>query len=311
MTQETAPTPLSQVERFLLLAARAWGGDDADSLWEVFASQRRVSYRWAWDNEPPPVASDAADRLQRIHQDQARPDFARVHPTWWARALADEPRSVRSVLVSTLPETVAATVRKELEREPGLESPDRLPDPDALNSARAWWRERIVGDVPPSDEDPPAIAALTAFDSTTVARFLRGASLAKWAISGADLPELSDADRARAGRLGGRLEDVPDGLRTLARAEVFPPGTTRATFDTRPGLSTFARLLSSAEPHRTRWALQHLPYPVARTIRKFMGPPGRKAGLVARWETQTLRAVWFDLVEEGKITSPWRWEPSP
>src|SRR5216683_1566972 len=98
MDQETAPTPLSPTDHCVLIAARAWAPDLSSTFWDVFPTDRRASLRWAWTSKGVPGADAALERLKEEHAAQARPDLARVHVTWWARALKEEPRSVRNAL---------------------------------------------------------------------------------------------------------------------------------------------------------------------------------------------------------------------
>ena len=90
--------------------------------------------------------------------------------------------------------------------------------------------------------------------------------------------------RRSARRTGDRVDGSRDGIsiasaRTSAAAGLGPQ---RAASD-RParrgrhrrflatlGLNTLARLLAGCEPYRVRWALQHLPYPIAKRIRSLM-----------------------------------------
>jgi hypothetical protein len=69
----------------------------------------------------------------------------------------------------------------------------------------------------------------------------------------------------------------------------------------RLGLITFARLLDVVEPYRVRWALQHLPYPVAKVVRSLMNPKTPPNAPLALWETQVLRAAWDRLHAEGAL----------
>src|SRR5690606_17663670 len=71
----------------------------------------------------------------------------------------------------------------------------------------------------------------------------------------------------------------------------------------RLGLSSLGRLLSAVEPHRARWALQHLPYAAARLARPYLGPdaPGLSTADVMAWEAGLLRASIVLLVREGRV----------
>ena len=68
------------------------------------------------------------------------------------------------------------------------------------------------------------------------------------------MADLAAVDRGRAGGLAARL-----------------------------GLVSVGRLLAAVEPHRSRWALQHLPYEIAKAIGARIEPGGPKV-LAARRE---------------------------
>jgi hypothetical protein len=70
------------------------------------------------------------------------------------------------------------------------------------------------------------------------------------------------------------------------------------------GLVTLARLLADCKPFRTRWALQHLPYPIVKRIRSLMPAASRRVEAVSRLETLILRAAWDRLILEGRIAIP-------
>ena len=58
-----------------------------------------------------------------------------------------------------------------------------------------------------------------------------------------------------------------------ARQDLGVIGADRRRGHSRLGLLTFGRLLDAAEPHRARWAMQHLPYPVVQLMREKTEPP--------------------------------------
>src|SRR3954464_7729811 len=107
MDHEPAPGPLSSVDLALLRAARVWGGGDVSALWACFPAGRRSSLRWGWEAGRSGDPGEALDRLRREHAAQARPDLARVHVSWWVRALKDEPPSVQRAVAANLPAGIA------------------------------------------------------------------------------------------------------------------------------------------------------------------------------------------------------------
>ncbi|MGE3819080.1 MAG: hypothetical protein AB7I30_06555, partial [Isosphaeraceae bacterium] len=57
----------------------------------------------AWDEIQDQRPQDDRDALAREHQAQSRHDQGRVHPSWWARALQDDPVSVRATVIAHHP----------------------------------------------------------------------------------------------------------------------------------------------------------------------------------------------------------------
>ena len=54
-----------------------------------------------------------------------------------------------------------------------------------------------------------------------------------------------------------------------------------------------------------RWALQHLPYSTAKTLRAAMGPDPRKTALLSRWESVVFRAAVSRLQAEHRLPDDW------
>jgi hypothetical protein len=309
MAPDAAPTPLTFTDRVLVLAARAWGGDVGPDLWDTLPADRRVAVRWAWNAGPARDLSphQAQALLGREHEAQARPDLARVHVSWWARALRDEPVSVRAAVVNHVAPAVADALRDELGLGPDDLVASRPPDPRALQTVLALWTERLVGDLPDRDDDPPAICALARLDAPTLTRLIRVAGLAKWSLTPSRPPGLGPGDLTRFERVRARLGNIDPRFRVVAGRDVADLGPGATHGEVRLGLVTLARLLASAEPYRVRWALQHVPYATARSIRTLMGPPGRRNPMLARWETDVLGAAWLTLKGEDRLAEPWRW----
>jgi hypothetical protein len=68
------------------------------------------------------------------------------------------------------------------------------------------------------------------------------------------------------------------------------------------GLHTLARLLADCDPFRTRWTLQHLPYPIAKRIRSLMPSLQRRSVGVSSLESLLLKTAWQRLNLEKRMT---------
>jgi hypothetical protein len=305
---DAAPPPLTPTDHALLLAARVWGERPDPGLWDLFTTHRRAALRWAWKAGLGGEEEAARRRLACEYEAQARPNLARVHVSWWARALKDEPASVRAAVIGHVPPAVAEAFCAELGLGPDDLAADRPAEPHALRTALALWTERLVGDLAEREDDPPVIVALAQCDAPTLTRLIRTTGLAKWSLTPSRPQELAPDDMARLDRLRERLGEVDPRFRQVAVRDVADIGRGTLGNEARLGLTTLARLLASADPYRVRWALQHLPYPTAKAIRTLMGPPGRRNPMLARWETAILRAGWQDMLNESRLDEPWRWE---
>src|SRR5262245_10059932 len=108
---ESEPAPasrLSEADRMVLLAARAWAGAGGEGatpqalaarLWDRLEPSQGYRLRDAWGRGA--LAATAGDprsawgAIQRAHQAEARVDAGRVHPSWWVRALRGESPAVQ------------------------------------------------------------------------------------------------------------------------------------------------------------------------------------------------------------------------
>ena len=299
---ETASTA---ADRALMLASRAWGGPDPEAIVRRFAPSRRASLMGAWSRTS---TEEARERLRRDHHESARPDFARVHPSWFVRALRGESAAVRGTVTSHAP----GPIRDALAREFPTPGPARGADPEAVEWALALWAERLVGDLGVRADDPTVVVVLTRLRLREVARLVKVCGQVKHVFamdgrrpSGADetLVRMTAADRVRIGffrRLIGRADPR---LAPAARADLGAIGGDRARGHSRVGLLTLGRLLGEAEPHRARWAMQHLPYPIVKRIREKAESPLAHRSLVA-WESWVLEAAWARLLTEGRMVGP-------
>ena len=116
-----------------------------------------------------------------------------------------------------------------------------------------------------------------------------------------DLSRLATMDRVRLGYFRRQIGKADPRLVPLARLDLESIGEDRRRAHSRVGLITFGRLLAATERHRARWAVQHLPYPIARLLRAQKAPK-LPARALAAWEGWILESAWSRLLAEGRLT---------
>jgi hypothetical protein len=300
----------STADRALLRAYRAWGSAEFIRATERFSPAWRDRLRSAWASGSRLTSEVAWAELRREHLASARPDPSRVHPSWFVRALKSESLAVRLTVAAHGPPSMRQALCRGLEIDPSARVPDHLPDPEVLDWVLTFWSERLVGDIPNRDDDPPVIVAMTRFSPFKLARLIKVCGLVKHAFAmKGKLPSKHDEaiarfsllDRVRIGYFRRHIGMADPRLGPLALADLEVIGKDRRRGHSRLGLVTFGRLLEVAEPHRARWAIQHMPYQVARgmRIRPTTAVP-RKA--LAAWESWVLEAAWARLLAEGRLT---------
>jgi len=238
---------------------------------------------WGSDSEDP-RAEAALRRLGRAHREEARADLSRVHPTWLVRAVQDESPAVRAIVAGLGPPSVQAALRAAFGAP---SSPDRRPHPEVLEWVLALWSERLVGGEPERDDDPPIIVALARLSPLEAYRLWHGVGRAKRRLA----EDPGQAPEVRAW--------IQRDVETVDRAGFGPRRRTALL-----GLTTAARLLGDCEPFRSRWAVQHLPYPVVKRLRRFTPPAAKRSASLSRLEARILRMVWKPLAREGKLATP-------
>lgn len=309
--------PLTMADRTLLRALAAWGEPEGGRFWDHFEASWRDRLRQARQSQGPDDPEAARGDLRRAHREQVAPDPARVHPTWWVRALKDESPAVQRAAANGAPESIRDVIGKGLRLGPEeLQGPFPA-HPDALAWARALWTERLVGGLPPHEHDPPAILALTDLDHRSLTRLLGALGLAKWACAAA-IPGKAEAKLALNDRQRGRFDHFRDALADLGDAAKLARLDVDAHIEGKPedvdrlGLVTLARNLAVAEPQRVRWALQHLPYLTAKFIRSRMGlkTPFVAGPELVSFEARVLRAAWDRLRGEGRLDRDWPGGPA-
>lgn len=295
-------------------------------LTETSITNRAFSDSWAiWGDEEglsrvlgaaikaptgEPKGEAGIARLRQAHGAWARPDYSRIHPSWFIRALRDESQAVRRVIARDGPPEVAMALRREYGWDHDALQGAAPPLPEAIAVVRSLWSERLVGGPPPSDDDPPVIRALSELSADARDRLIARLGLAKLAYDPDALPEVpwSEGRSARFRRFQADWGQRDPRLIQVARWDAHPFRQQAATDTLRLGLVTVARLLELADPHRARWALQHLPYNVARFLgrRKHKGALPVPIALSGPWE----RALWRLAVPPGSMGPPEREEVS-
>jgi hypothetical protein len=296
------PAPLTVADRALLAACRGWSEDVDARFWNGFEPGWRQLLQSGWDEARQLSPGEARDRVRLEREAQAHPDWSRIHPSWWLRALKDETPAVQRAVVTHAPSSIRAPLQAGL----GLSDEDlraqATPQPEALNVALTLWAERLVGDWPDRD-DPPAIRALTRLDLNEITQLIAATGLAKSTLAGANLPADTPQSHARTLQLKvqAAFTALDPQLKTQAQADVARYGQVRRDKLGSIGLITFARLLEVAEPYRVRWALQHLPYPVAKLLRTLMTRAHPGDSTVVRRESEILQLSWDHLRDEGRV----------
>ena len=298
-------------DRALVRAIRAWEGGDLNAWLPRFAP--------AWAERLGECRAEAvgesADRawamLRDDHARSIHPDPSRVHPTWFVRALRAESPAVRLAVAKNLDGPTGETVRRAIEFEPAGDAKTRTADPEVLELAKALWSERLVGDVPTSIDDPPVILALTRVSHRDLARLVKVCGIVKHAFAVESAGPTEDVetiarftplDRVRFAYFRRQIGRADPRLRPAARLDLRAIAGDRRRAHARTGLLTLGRLLASVEPHRGRWAVQHLPYAIAKLLRPKEEPPLPAEPLLT-WEAWVLEAAWARLFSEGRLAS--------
>ncbi len=239
----------------------------------------------AWgDNPDDPGAAAALRQLGRSHRAGVRADLERVHPTWLARAVQEESPAVRAIVAGFGPPVVKTALATAFGTPL---APDRPPHPEVLEWVLALWAERLVGGEPERADDPPIIIALARLSPREAYRLSHEVGRTKRKLA-AD-PEQSAEVRALLGRDVETVDRARFGLRR--RTALL-------------GLTTAARLLADCEAFRARWALQRLPYPVVKRIRRFTPAAASRSAAVSRLEGRILEAAWSRLARAGRLATP-------
>ena len=313
----TAPADLA-----LVRAIRAWGdsgGDGQGGNPFAFLARFSPSYRERilniWFSIARVTPELAWQTLLRDHQAAARFDPARVHPSWFARILGAESPAVRALVTAQATGLICAALDQSAEPDHSSASPAGPAHPEAVAWALTLWSERLVGDIPESPNDPPVILALSQFSWRDQYRLVRAVGQAKLAFAIEGLaPQPSDeararirsTDRVRIAYFRRTIGQPDPRLVPLARRDFDSIATERSRHFAAVGLLTVARLLKGYDRHRVRWAIQHVPYSVAKQLAKLggggkLGSTGLSPQAFQAWESWVFEAAWARLLSEGRL----------
>jgi len=321
---------LSEADRALLLAMRAWGeechraqprGSEAEQehdfilrFWDFIDPAWAQRLCTAWDRQAHNLdcdeASTALERLRRMHSASARVEPGQVHPSWWVRALKEESPAVQRAVAATFPDPMRHPLQAGLLLDSQDLKTDRAPSAPFLGWVLGLWSERLVGGELERPDDPPAVIAMTRLSPRAGYRLCRMAGLGKIGLAGQTPGDrrVRSSQRARREWLQARLTvDDPETQVQLRRdiQSVIASKVPHRHRAARLGLMTFARLVADFEPFRLRWALQHWPYQIAKMIRSSMPPSSKRAGTLMQWESLVLKTAWDRLTLEGRLELPW------
>lgn len=325
--EDFSPRKVLNADLALVLCARAWGLPDRTAATDhgralaVEPSSGRSPWAWldpswrdrtqaAWDiAEGADSPVQALNLLRGCHHYQCRADLRQVHSSWCDRALQDESPAVRRLIAScqARAQTVSAVETGDPELPEQALDGGRVLDPEVASWVRALWTERLVGGEPVCHDEPPVIIAVASLSNLERYRLCQAAGLAKRLLA-AELKPLTSGRptvQARSDWLVGRLKSLDARAHEWARREVqkmagaaFSPRRQLALL----GLATLARLLADCDPFRTRWTLQHLPYPIAKRIRSLMPSSQRRSIGVSSLESLLLKTAWKRLNLEHRVT---------
>ena len=313
-----APSP---PDLALARAIRAWGDvvGGPNCLEEMpLASNFSEAYRGqlakAWSATARITPELAWQSLLSDHQSSSRFDPRRVHPSWFVRVLEAESPAVRRLILDQAPEPIRGRL---VAASSGEEAPQSTftANPEVAAWALTLWSERLVGDVGECPDDPPVILALSRLSFRNLVRLARAVGQAKHAFSiegdgPIDLDEaltrMFASDRVRIGYFRRMIGRADPRLVPIARADLAASPAHRLRKHAALGLITVARLLKATNHRRGRWAIQHLPYPIAKQVKAIDGGDsvasnGLPLRAIRAWEAWIFEAAWARLLSEGHL----------
>jgi hypothetical protein len=274
-------------------------GRPSSRFWGCFEPERADQLRWEWETERRDDPGRGPDEVRKEHAAQARPDLTRVHPSWFLRGLQGESPAVQRLVAANIGSALRGTMLRGLGLSRDDLKTDRRPDPDAVLWALSLWTERLVGDQSEKPDDLLVIEVLSQHCLRECYRMVRAAGLAKWALAGVSPPPLRGRELGRLTFFQEQFRNAKPVLRSWASRDVSALKKGGAHPLARLGMVTVARLLDGADAHRVRWALQHIPYPVAKFTRSLMTSRPRQDATV-RCEESILRTACSRVHDEAQ-----------
>ena len=273
---------ISSTDRALLASLAAWASAEGPALLLRLGHQRARSLSEASKGSR---LGDPIAALRLAHEAQISPNPAHVDLSWYVRALQEEAPSVQRVVVGSIDEPLRTILINSLHLSASDLRPDHPADPAAQRVALALWTERLIGDMPTGPDDPPAVVAIAGLARRQLYRLHRLIGLEK-------LATLPDSAHERPRRLPDPHPQTGDprliklASNDWAAARDFGRHAIAAL-----AFVTFGRLLGQVDPHRLRWTLQHLPYPIAKRVRAAASHPSASVPAVIEWEARFLDAA--------------------
>ena len=294
----SSPFSLTLADRAMLKAVRAWIEEPDPQFWSRFSPSWRVALRSAWEEQFRRLDPRQAEkRLRADHASEGRLDRNRIHKSWFLRALRDEAESVRRVVIARAEEPLRSALRIGLAIPEEALVPDRNADAASVAFASEFWTERLVGGSPAGDDDPAVMHAFSGLRVPSLLRLIRTCGLIKTLLANDDADDLGvwDSEKTRRDLLDFERDTQNENRarNDLAKIRSEPHPCLAGL-----GLLTVGRLLAAADPYRVRWALQHLPYGLAKVVRNRIEATENPC---REWESLVLQSAWIRLEAEGRI----------
>lgn len=112
MTSSAAP--LAIADRALLAALRGWSESVDTRFWNCFEPGWRQILQNGWNEVIALSPEEAQEQVRREQQAQRHPDWSRIHPSWWLRALKNESPAVQRAVVAHAPRSIREPLKTGL-----------------------------------------------------------------------------------------------------------------------------------------------------------------------------------------------------